>query len=185
MSKKRDKIHPTQDSTALAVQNTNPLSASRPEPPQPKLFPSLTDRELVGLFALQGSNTTLPFGNASPKFNEKFAISAASSIAPRDGLEALLALQMVKTHNLGKRYLELTAAKNETAHGIELFSKSANLLLRTFTKQVEALKMYRSKGEQKVEVEHVHVHRGGQAVVGMVTTKGQDPGVGDVGNGEA
>ena len=100
MSKKRDKIHPTQDSAALAVQNTNTLSASNPDPPQPKLFPSLTDRELVGLFALQGSNTTLPFGNEAPKFNEKFAISVASSIAPRDGLEALLALQMVKTHNL-------------------------------------------------------------------------------------
>ena len=32
---------------------------------------------------------------------------------------------------------------------------------------------------------HLHVHRGGQAVVGTVTTKGQDPGVGDVGNDEA
>ena len=183
MTGKPDDTHPENKSAALAVQNT--LSASRPDPPQPKLFPSLTDRDLAGLLALQGSNTTLPFGNTAPKFNEKFATSVASSIAPRDGLEALLALQMVKTHSLGMHYLELAAGKNQTAHGIELFTKSANLLLRAFTKQVEALKMYRSKGEQKVEVEHVHVHRGGQAVVGMVTTGDQDRGVGDVNNGEA
>jgi hypothetical protein len=53
--------------------------------------------------------------------------------------------------------------------GIELFTKSADLLLRTFTKEVEALKTYRSKGQQKVDVEHVRVHRGGQAIVGPVS----------------
>jgi hypothetical protein len=32
----------------------------------------------------------------------------------------------------------------------------------------EALNRHRGKGQQKVTVEHVHVHAGGQAVVGMV-----------------
>jgi hypothetical protein len=40
--------------------------------------------------------------------------------------------------------------------------------------QVEALKKYRSKGEQKVVVEHVHVHAGGQAIVGQVTPGGSN-----------
>ncbi len=42
--------------------------------------------------------------------------------------------------------------------------------------QMETLKTYRSKGEQKVEVKHVHVNRGGQAIVGAVnhTTGGGD-----------
>ena len=44
-----------------------------------------------------------------------------------------------------------------------------NKLTRTFTTQMEVLKRYRSKGDQKVIVEHVHVHDGGQAVVGNVT----------------
>jgi hypothetical protein len=39
-------------------------------------------------------------------------------------------------------------------------------LLRTFTAQTEALQRYRGKGQQKVTVEHVHVHTGGQAIVG-------------------
>jgi hypothetical protein len=37
---------------------------------------------------------------------------------------------------------------------------------------------HRGKGQQKVTVEHVHVHAGGQAVVGMVAAPGQ-PGGGD------
>ena len=35
--------------------------------------------------------------------------------------------------------------------------------------QLEALNRHRSKGEQKMVVEHVHVHSGGQAIVGPVT----------------
>ena len=37
---------------------------------------------------------------------------------------------------------------------------------------MEALQRYRGKGQQKVTVEHVHVHSGGQAVVGMVGAPG-------------
>ena len=35
-----------------------------------------------------------------------------------------------------------------------------------------ALNRHRGKGQQKVTVEHVHVHAGGQAVVGMVEARG-------------
>ena len=60
----------------------------------------------------------------------------------------------------------------------------ANRLLRTFVAQVEALKKHRSKGEQHCTVEHVHVHSGGPAVVGAVTTAGQDRGEGNKRNGD-
>ena len=45
-----------------------------------------------------------------------------------------------------------------------------NKLARTFAAQVAALKDYRSKGEQKMTVQHVHVADGGQAVIGNVGT---------------
>ena len=48
----------------------------------------------------------------------------------------------------------------------------ANKLSRTYTTLLEALNRHRGKGQQKVTVEHVHVHAGGQAVVGMVETPG-------------
>ena len=56
-------------------------------------------------------------------------------------------------------------------------SRNANLnqatkLTRTFTTQMEALNRHRGKGQQKMTVEHVHVHDGGQAIVGSVTQGG-------------
>ena len=40
-------------------------------------------------------------------------------------------------------------------------------LQRTLVALVEALHRYRSGGQQKVVVEHVHVNEGGQAIVGV------------------
>jgi hypothetical protein len=50
----------------------------------------------------------------------------------------------------------------------ESAERGLNKLARTFNLQLEALKRLRSGGEQKVRVEHVHVHEGGQAIVGNV-----------------
>ena len=47
--------------------------------------------------------------------------------------------------------------------------RAFNKLARTFTAQMEALKRYRTGGEQKVTVQHVTVNEGGQAVVGNVS----------------
>jgi hypothetical protein len=46
--------------------------------------------------------------------------------------------------------------------------KSANKLSRTHATLLEALNRHRGKGQQKVTVEHVHVHQGGQAIIGNV-----------------
>jgi hypothetical protein len=46
-------------------------------------------------------------------------------------------------------------------------------LNRTFTAQVEALASLRRGGKQKMTVEHVHVHPGGQAIVSNVTHTGR------------
>ncbi|MEQ1899943.1 MAG: hypothetical protein ABL866_04340 [Devosia sp.] len=51
-------------------------------------------------------------------------------------------------------------------------SNVVNKLARTFTTRVEALKRYRTGGQQKVIVEHVTVNEGGQAIVGNVETGG-------------
>ena len=83
-------------------------------------------------------------------------------------MEVLLAVQMVSVHTLGMHCLANAAAKEQTDVGREVYINRANRLLRTFAAQVQALKSYRSRGEQHFTVEHVHVHSGGQAVVGAV-----------------
>jgi len=57
----------------------------------------------------------------------------------------------------------------------------ATRLLRLHLEQIEALQKLRGKaGHQKVTVEHVHVHRGGQAIVGAVNATKRGGGWGQV-----
>lgn len=53
-------------------------------------------------------------------------------------------------------------------------------LSRTHAALLDALNRHRGKGQQKVTVEHVHVHSGGQAIVGNVN----GPGGGDAAKSE-
>ncbi|MCE8522121.1 hypothetical protein KBY30_14095 [Ruegeria pomeroyi] len=48
----------------------------------------------------------------------------------------------------------------------------ANKLSRTWATLLDALNKHRGKGQQKVTVEHVHVHADGQALVGTVERPG-------------
>jgi hypothetical protein len=60
----------------------------------------------------------------------------------------------------------------QTFEGHREYLSQANKLSRTYAVLLDALNRHRGKGQQKVTVEHVHVHAGGQAVVGMVQTPG-------------
>jgi hypothetical protein len=68
----------------------------------------------------------------------------------------------------------------QTLEGRRENLNQANKLARTYATLIEVLNRHRGKGQQKVTVEHVHVHAGGQAVVGIVET----PGGGDGGKSE-
>ncbi|HEV7277090.1 MAG TPA: hypothetical protein VGN80_12455 [Devosiaceae bacterium] len=97
--------------------------------------------------------------------NEMFAQIAA--VQPTDGVEAMLAVQMVAVHRSAMKAARALRG-SETIPQQDSNSNALNKLTRTFVSQIEALKRYRSKGEQKVIVEHVTVNEGGQAIVGQV-----------------
>ena len=112
-------------------------------------------------------------GSQGPKPDQRginFMLSVVEGIAPKDEVEAMLATQMAAVHmasmTFARRLLMWTTSPSRTAP-----SALSTSLTRTFTAQVDALKRYRSGGEQKVTVEHVHVHAGGQAIVGSVEQK--------------
>jgi hypothetical protein len=83
----------------------------------------------------------------------------------------MLAGQMAVTHALA---MELMGRAHRAEHipQLEANGALATKLLRTYVAQVEALAKLRRGGEQTVRVEHVHVHPGGQAIVGSVTHQG-------------
>jgi hypothetical protein len=58
--------------------------------------------------------------------------------------------------------------KDQPFEGYRENLNQANKRSRTYTLLLDALNRHRGKGQQKVTVEHVHVHSGGQAVVGVV-----------------
>jgi hypothetical protein len=93
---------------------------------------------------------------------------AINGIAPQDEIEAMLAVQMVAVHNVALNQLHRAAHPNDYAATGHAAAGNAAKLLRVFREQLQALQRYRGKGQQKVTVEHVHVHAGGQAIVGNV-----------------
>ena len=101
------------------------------------------------------------------------------SMKPRDALEGMLAVQMVGVHTVAMQCL----GRTKDAYVIDqiecLINQSAKLM-RVFMDQMASLQKYRGKStQQKVTVEHVHVHQGGQAIVGTVNSQIKGGGGGD------
>jgi hypothetical protein len=93
-------------------------------------------------------------------------LAIVDGIRPENEIEALLAVQMAAAHTLAMECLG-RARRAENIPQLDANGNMSNKLLRTFTAQVEALSRIRRGGKQKVVVEHVHVHPGAQAAVGM------------------
>jgi hypothetical protein len=100
-----------------------------------------------------------------------FMLAMVTGIEPRDQVEAMLAAQMATVHNAMMTFARrLNHVENIPQQ--DSAERAFNKLGRTFAVQVEALKRYRTGGQQRVTVEHVTVNAGGQAIVGNVETPG-------------
>jgi len=112
------------------------------------------------------------WGNNSDHEERKRLYSAAIAgligIDPKDELEGMLAAQSIACHNAAMECYRRAMIGEQTFEGRRENLSQANKLSRTYTTLLEALNRHRGKGQQKVTVEHVHVHEGGQAIVGNV-----------------
>jgi hypothetical protein len=100
------------------------------------------------------------------------ALAGLIGIGPQDELEGMIAAQLVATHNATMECFRRAMIPEQTLEGRRENLNQANKLSRTYATLIEALNRHRGKGQQKVTVEHVHVHAGGRAVVGVVETPG-------------
>jgi hypothetical protein len=168
----------------LPAAPANALPMSVPDEPQP--VPELTVQERRE----QAGRLTRTFGTRSEQLatlwlNQVMSALPASKeestagllarvwpaiegIAPQDEIETMLAVQMVAVHNVALNQLHRAAHASDYEVTGPAASGNAAKLLRVFREQLQALQRYRGKGQQKVTVEHVHVHAGGQAIVGTV-----------------
>ena len=125
---------------------------------------------------------TLWLKNSSPEERVKqlsATVAALNGIAPTDELEGMMAAQLVAAHNAAMECYRRAMIGDQTFEGRRENLAQANKLSRTYAALAEALNRHRGKGQQKVTVEHVHVHAGGQAVVGMIAAPAGQPGGGD------
>lgn len=169
MTKAMKKTHPTP--TAVDFK-TNQVKDMTDEQKQ-ELFKSTSYALLSELFS-----DTLPCSMKNVSLEEKDIDAAElrvknlmSSILTGNGLETILASQMVAVHNL--QMSAATYAKHYKS--VELAKPYMNMVTKlsnTFIQQAQLLSKLQGKGQQKVTVEHVNVHEGGQAIVGNVTNTG-------------
>src|ERR1019366_9047882 len=96
------------------------------------------------------------------------AVAALVGIGPKDELEGMLAAHLIACHRAPLECFRRAMIGEQTFQGRQDSLNQANKLSRTYTTLLEALNRHRGKGQQKVTVEHVHVHDSGQAIVGNV-----------------
>jgi hypothetical protein len=113
-------------------------------------------------------------GTRRRKLDERelnFMLSVVKGAKPKDQIEAMLAAQMAAVHMATMTFARRLAHVQNIPQQ-DSAERAFNKLARTFSAQVEALKRYRTGGEQRVTVEHVTVNEGGQAIVGNVAHRG-------------
>jgi hypothetical protein len=102
----------------------------------------------------------------------KAALVGLIGIGPKDELEGMMAAQLIAAHSAAMECYRRAMLGEQTFEGRRENLSQANKLSRSFAVLLEALNRHRGKGQQKVTVEHVHVHAGGQAMVGAIATPG-------------
>jgi hypothetical protein len=139
-----------------------------------KLIGGSTSDDWNNVLANQTIQTLWVKHSDEETLDQQLAATSAAlvGIAPGDELEGMMAGQLIAAHNAAMECYRRAMLSDQTFECRRENLNQANKLSRTYTTLLEALNRYRGKGQQKVTVEHVHVHAGGQAVVGMLETPG-------------
>ena len=95
------------------------------------------------------------------------ALATIDSMQPRTELDALLAVQIIATGFGGLRFLR-QSYRHMTEDYIDVYGGYAIKLLRLQNELIQAFDRHRRGNQQTVEVRHVHIHSGGQGMVGIV-----------------
>jgi hypothetical protein len=97
------------------------------------------------------------------------AIALIASVKPQTELEALIAVQIAATGFAGLKFLRHSQRHLDEVF-IGVYGGYATRVLRLQLELIQALDKHRLGNKQTVEVRHVHIHPGGQGVVGIVNS---------------
>jgi len=120
---------------------------------------------------------TLYYDSNNDEMREAFVtanLALMEDFAPRDAIEAMLATQIIGTHNLTMKCQKLAAyadAPEKMGDYINMASKAG----RSFNGLVETLDRHRGRKRPHVRVGPVNVSDGGQAIVSVVNKSAEAP----------
>lgn len=132
-----------------------------------KPLENVLSREVILLFCNNILNATRPNTKTITESDITSIIELFKSYGPRDAVEATLVQQMIITDSM----ITHTSGIVRIETDVKIMKAMGDLLIKlslNFTKQMETLKKYRTNVTQKIQVEHVNVMPGGQAIVGNV-----------------
>ncbi|BCA93792.1 hypothetical protein TUM19329_01530 [Legionella antarctica] len=86
----------------------------------------------------------------------------------KDGLQSMLAAQMLSVHKLQQRAMTYANNCNNQPKIEQYYTNAAIKLTNCFVQQANMLAKLQGIGGQKITVERVEVHQGGQAIVGNI-----------------
>jgi hypothetical protein len=159
---------PTPEAETKEIKNEDPSSLSKLQKlggSQYEDWNNVLGQQVLSALWLKNSNEN--------EIDQKIgaAVVAMIGIGPKDEVEGMIAAQMLACHNAAMECYKRAMISGQFVGRQENLNQ-ANKLSRTHAALVEALNRHRGKGQQKVTVEHVHVHSGGQAIVGNVESPG-------------
>jgi hypothetical protein len=102
---------------------------------------------------------------------QQYEAAAIAMVAfrPTDEIEAMIVGQALAMHSASMECSRRAMIREQPFEIAQGFRKAATSSSRTFIELLAALDRKRGKGgQQRVVVEHVHVHSGGQAIVGTI-----------------
>lgn len=117
--------------------------------------------------------TNIKFGKNTPaeidnRLNESAEI--IQSFCPEDGTQLMLAAQMAAVHQMQQRLMMYSYNGDQSLESMTHYINAIAKLSNVFIQQINAMNKLKGVNQPKVTIEHVHVHNGGQAVVGTINT---------------
>jgi hypothetical protein len=122
-------------------------------------------RNIIHDAALASNN--ISNDNFDLKKAKSLCADGISALGAQNGLESMLAAQMLSIHQLQQRSMAYANA-SDNMEIKTYYTNSAIKLANCFVQQANMLAKLRGVGGQKIIVERVDVHQGGQAIVGNI-----------------
>ena len=91
-----------------------------------------------------------------------------NSFEVEDGIEGMMAVQMIGTHNAITECFRRAMIPDQPLNAQKVYLSQAERLMGLYARHLAALDKHRGRGQQNITVKHVNVASGGQAIVGNV-----------------